>query len=922
VFTVKTNGSGFTVLREFEPYDADFNEIGSPSGDLILGLLGVSEYLLGPTGGGPEGGGTVFSINPYDSNDSHHWGFGFAPLDPAAGTNNYGADPLGGVILNGTTIIGTAEYGGSAGAGTLFTYNLFNDVRTVLHDFGSSDGAHPVGSIIEDGATLYGVTDRGGSWGYGTVFTIDTFGSNFTVLHSFSGSDGAHPVGGLCLSGGALYGTTSAGGSYGNGTVFSINGSGFTSLHSFAGSDGANPLAGLSASGNTLYGTTSGGGASGLGTVFRLRVGCPPIGLSALDSTNLTLGSAYNQTIKASGGYAPYSFAVTSGSLPGGLGLSGDGTLSGTPTNLGVFNFGVTATESAGCTGSNSYTIVVSPPCPAIALGTLGSTNLNTDSSYDQTITASGGAGPYNFAVASGSLPSGLGLSGDGALSGRPTQVGSFSFSVTATDTNGCTGTNSYALIITQGPYSYYSFTTANGAYPAGGLVLSGSTLYGTASQGGDWNDGAVFKLNTDGTGFTNVFSFAALNFDSGIGKYTNSGGVYPVAGLILSGDTLYGTADHGGSSGVGTVFAVNTNGTGFTSLYNFSGNTDGAYPDGRLILSSNTLYGTASEGGSAYNGTVFTVSANGTGFTNLHSFTADSGSPDYTNSDGANPYPGLVLSGNTLYATAADGGSAGNGTVFAINTDGTGFKVLHHFTALDTATQTTNSDGAYPTAGLLLLGDMLYGAASGGGSSGNGTVFKVNTNGMGFTTLYSFTVTAPPYYTNSDGGGPAGGLASSGSTLYGAAAYGGSSDNGTVFAINTDGTGFRTLYNFEGNDGSDPYGDLILSDHILYGTTRYGGSLNKGVVFSLSLSVSAPRLTIIAAGGSVVLTWPANGATFTLQCTTNLVSPASWTNVSPGPVVVNGQNAVTNPISGTQKFYRLSNQSQSRLLSNNSVCR
>jgi uncharacterized repeat protein (TIGR03803 family) len=83
------------------------------------------------------------------------------------------------------------------------------------------------------------------------------------------------------------------------------------------------------------------------------------------------------------------------------------------------------------------------------------------------------------------------------------------------------------------------------------------------------------------------------------------------------------------------------------------------------LILSGNTLYGTAYRGGSSGYGTVFAVSTNGTGFTNLYSFTAVLNS---TNSDGANPYAGLILSGNTLYGIAYYGGSSGGGTIFSIN--------------------------------------------------------------------------------------------------------------------------------------------------------------------------------------------------------------------------------------------------------------
>ena len=71
-----------------------------------------------------------------------------------------------------------------------------------------------------------------------------------------------------------------------------------------------------------------------------------------------------------------------------------------------------------------------------------------------------------------------------------------------------------------------------------------------------------------------------------------------------------------------------------------------------------------------------------------------------------------MILSGNTLYGTATDGGSSGNGTVFAVNTDGTGFTNLHSFTALDL--YYTNSDGANPYAGLILSGNTLYGTAHG----------------------------------------------------------------------------------------------------------------------------------------------------------------------------------------------------------------
>ncbi len=131
--------------------------------------------------------------------------------------------------------------------------------------------------------------------------------------------------------------------------------------------------------------------------------------------------------------------------------------------------------------------------------------------------------------------------------------------------------------------------------------------------------------------------------------------------------------------------------------------------------------------------GTVFAVNTDGTGFTTLHSFTGTIRSVTGfdTNSDGAGPQGGLILSGNTLYGTATVGGSSGAGTVFAVNTDGTGFTTLHSFTA---ATELIRR------AGLILSGNTLYGTANGGDSSGGGTVFAVNTDGTGFTTLHNFT--------------------------------------------------------------------------------------------------------------------------------------------------------------------------------------
>jgi uncharacterized repeat protein (TIGR03803 family) len=450
--------------------------------------------------------------------------------------------------------------------------------------------------------------------------------------------------------------------------------------------------------------------------------------------------------------------------------------------------------------------------------------------------------------------------------------------------------------VFTTDPYPY---TNTDGAHPYDGLILSGNTLYGTASVGGRWGEGTVFAINTNNMVFTNLYDFTITAWNNGETEEVNNDGFVPNGGLILSGGTLYGTAQLGGTNGFGTVFALSTNGQNFITLHPFS-NLDGAHPEAGLLLSGSTLYGTAAGGGNGGSGTVFAINTNGMGFTNLYSFSTEATNAlgNYTNFDGANPIAGLLISGNTLYGTTYAGGTNGFGTVFSVSIVGTGFTNLHTFTATS-GPLSTNSDGATPYARLLLAGSTLYGTASAGGTNGTGALFSISTNGLNFKNLYSFS-SSVDYGPNSDGANPLGGLILSSNILYGTARNAGTNGNGTLFAINTNGTGFTTLHNLNASDdGSYPGAGLILISGALYGSAAFGGSGGSGTVFSLSLgSISPPQLTITLSGTNVILTWAAAG--YTLQSTTNLAPPAVWDPVS-------GQNAVTNPISGTRKFYRLS---------------
>ena len=330
--------------------------------------------------------------------------------------------------------------------------------------------------------------------------------------------------------------------------------------------------------------------------------------------------------------------------------------------------------------------------------------------------------------------------------------------------------------------------------------------------------------------------------------SFTNSpDGASPYAGLILSSNVLYGTTSSGGSSGAGTVFQINTDGTGFTVLRSFTNSPDGANPAASLTLSGNVLYGTTKQGGRAGYGTVFKVNKDGTGYTVLNNFLNSGGG------DGANPVASLTLSSNVFYGTAGSGGTMGYGAVFKVNTDGTGFTVLQNFSASGL------NYGTDPVASLTLSGNVLYGTTSLGGINGYGAVFKVNTDGTACTVLRSFANTP-------DGASSYAGLILSSNVLYGTTSSGGISGAGTVFQINTDGTGFTVLRSFTNSpDGANPAANLTMSGNVLYGTTKQGGRAGYGTVFNIYVGpypivVSQPQNQIASVSNTASFSVTAGG--------------------------------------------------------------
>ncbi|MGH8079223.1 MAG: putative Ig domain-containing protein [Lysobacter sp.] len=273
--------------------------------------------------------------------------------------------------------------------------------------------------------------------------------------------------------------------------------------------------------------------AFGIKTYNVSVVNAPVIVVNPATVPGATVGVAYSQTFTGSGGTAPYTFAVTAGALPAGLTLNTTtGALTGTATAAGTFNFTITATDANSFPGSRAYTLVVAAPTITIAPTTLP--NGAVAAAYNQSIVASGGIGPYTYAISAGALPAPLTLSSGGVLSGTPSAGGTFNFTVTATGSSTGTGAphtgaRAYALVIaaptitlpattlanaTQGqaygaslnpatggtlPYTY---AVTAGALPAG-IVLNNSTgaLSGTPTASGTFNFAVTATDGSTGTG-------------------------------------------------------------------------------------------------------------------------------------------------------------------------------------------------------------------------------------------------------------------------------------------------------------------------------------------------------------------------------------------------------------------------------------
>ncbi len=342
----------------------------------------------------------------------------------------------------------------------------------------------------------------------------------------------------------------------------------------------------------------------------------------------------------------------------------------------------------------------------------LGGTNGNGGVVFSIQTNGSNFAVLHEFALAQGQTPNGTLLLLDGLLYGTTSTGG------TGADTNGAL----FALGTTGTVFEVLTnFDQSTGIAPAGGLVSSGTNLYGVTSGGGTNGGGTVYSISSTGTDLTVLHAFPSS---------TNEG-ANPEGTLLLISNVLYGTTSAGGTNGDGTIYSVDVSGTNFVTLYSFTGTNSGAAPLGGLTDNGSTLFGVTSSGGSNDDGVIFSISTNGSNFTVWHDFGG-------TNGGGA-PVGELVELNGTLYGLTSAGGVSNKGTVFSISTNGANFQVLTNF---------TGANGNAPLGSFVAGSNVLYGTTSAGGSTTNlGTIFSstISTQAISTQTVVVCALTPTP---------------------------------------------------------------------------------------------------------------------------------------------------------------------------------
>nr|WP_282440592.1 putative Ig domain-containing protein [Stenotrophomonas indicatrix] len=604
--------------------------------------------------------------------------------------------------------------------GVPFSTSLSASGGTGPYTYSLDTGSIPPGLSLS-GNTISGTPTQRGAYAFTIRATDSTSASG---VRSFSGS-AANPT--LAIA------PSSPSAAQGLAYSVTFTASGGVPGYTFAYENGTLPP-GLTLSGATLSGTPTTQGSytfgirvtdssSGTGSyaeveTVTLQVIPPPtILVNPFTVPGATVGAGYSQTLSGSGGTAPYTFAITAGSLPAGLSLNtSTGALAGTPTAAGTFT--VTATDANTFTGSRAYSLVVALPVIVIAPTTLPDGTVAA--AYSQSVSASGGIAPYTYAITAGALPTGLTLGGTGGITGTPTAGGTFNFTVTATSNSTGTGaphtgSRAYALVIAPPTITLPASTLANGtqgvAYSAMLNPASGGTgAYSYAVTAGALPPGIVLNASSGALSGTptsaGTFNFAVTATDSstGTGPYSSAPRGYtlqiintPPVANPLSASVAYNSSANpitlNISGGVPSSVAVGTaplhgsaNASGTSITYQPTAGYAG--PDSFTYTATNTAGTSAPATVSVTVGNpTITVTAGGP----MSAQVGANYSQTFTWNGGTAPYSGFTVTGLPA------GLSVGGTTATSVTVSGT-VSAAGSFSLVATATDSSTGTGPFTT--------------------------------------------------------------------------------------------------------------------------------------------------------------------------------------------------------------------------------
>lgn len=351
----------------------------------------------------------------------------------------------------------------------------------------------------------------------------------------------------------------------------------------------------------------------------------------------------------------------------------------------------------------------------------------------------------------------------------------------------------------------------ANGSNPNGSLISDGIYLYGMTENGGTSNEGTVFKIMPDGSGYVKLLDFSGVTT-----------GTMPNGTLVSDGIFLYGMASSGGTNSMGTIFKIKPDGSAFSKLLDFSGTLDGSNP-GSLFFDGTYLYGMTFWGGTNGEGVIFKILPTGSGYTKLLDFSGTV--------SGANPTRALISDGTFLYGITSWGGTNNLGVVFKIMPDGSGYFKLLDFSG--------TPNGSTPACALIFDGTFLYGLTGTGGMNDLGTVFMIKPDGTGYTNIFEFAGAFSGQY-------PYGSLVSDGTFLYGMTSGGGINDFGVIFKL-----GFTTAITDDHAQNEltaipNPFSystTLKVGEHLSNANLRVFNS--QGLMVKQSVNIAGPTVML-----------------------------------------------------------------------------